>query len=109
MDTVFGCISIIIQKLNYTIEAEASYSTLPTLVKAGLKIIYFSGDHDAIVPITGTLFWFQLYSREYGAAVKKSWRPWVTKKDVSGMVWEIEGITFASVIGAGHMVPSDKP
>jgi carboxypeptidase C (cathepsin A) len=25
------------------------------------------------------------------------------------MLWQLEGLTFASVIGAGHMVPSDKP
>ena len=25
------------------------------------------------------------------------------------MIWELDGITFWSVAGAGHMVPTDKP
>ena len=24
-------------------------------------------------------------------------------------MWELEGLTFYSVIGAGHMVPADQP
>lgn len=27
---------------------------------------------------------------------------------VGGMVWTLKGLTFASVKGAGHMVPKDK-
>lgn len=69
-------------------EPKASYSTLPVLVKAGLRIFYFSGDQDAIVPITGTLYWFNKYRTDYGMATKKSWRPWVSaSQNISGMVW----------------------
>jgi carboxypeptidase C (cathepsin A) len=25
------------------------------------------------------------------------------------MLWQLEGLTLATVLGAGHMVPSDKP
>jgi hypothetical protein len=37
--------------MQYTVEPLGTYYTLPKLVKAGLKIIYYSGDNDAIVPI----------------------------------------------------------
>lgn len=83
---------------------------LPNLVRAGLKIFYFTGDLDAIVPITGTLFWFDKYRKDYAMAIKHSWRPWVSKdQNISGMLWQLDGMTLATVRGAGHMVPSDKP
>jgi len=43
-------------------------------------------------------------------SIKHSWRPWVTgNQNISGMLWELDGMTLATVRGAGHMVPSDKP
>ncbi len=33
----------------------------------------------------------------------------VTGQTTAGMVWELDGMTLATVRGAGHMVPSDKP
>ena len=82
------------------------------MIKAGLKIFYFTGDQDAIVPITGTLFWVDKYRKDpnSGEAIKKSWRPWVTgDQNISGMLWQLEKMTLITVRGAGHMVPSDKP
>ena len=56
------------------------------------------------------MWWFQQYRNQFGAAVKKSWRPWITNsQNISGMVWQLQGLTLATVVGAGHMVPSDKP
>ena len=72
--------------------------------------MYYSGDQDAIVPLEGTMYWFQEYRKQFGAPIKKSWRPWVTaSQNISGMLWQLEGLTLATVIGAGHMVPTDKP
>lgn len=62
-----------------------------------------------MVPIQGTLFWLKKYRSDFGASVKKNWRPWEVDGKTAGMVWELDGITFWSVIGAGHMVPTDKP
>ncbi len=91
-------------------ESRASYSTLPTLAQAGMKIFYFTGDLDAIVPIQGTLYWFDKYRKDYGMTIRRSWRPWVSvNQNISGMVWELDKMTLATVRGAGHMVPSDKP
>jgi serine carboxypeptidase-like clade 2 len=57
-------------------------------VKVGIKIIYYSGDLDSVVPITGTLSWFDKYRSDNKIAIKKNWRPWVTKaQNISGMVW----------------------
>ena len=96
--------------LDYTINPEGSYYLYNGLIKAGLKVLVYSGDADAMVPITGTKFWLREFMEEYKRPVKRPWRPWVThNQNVSGMVWEIEGLTFASIRGAGHMVPTDKP
>jgi len=72
--------------------------------------MYFSGDFDAVTPITGTIYWFDKYKLDYQSAIKKSWRPWVAQsQNISGMVWQYNTITLATVRGAGHMVSWDKP
>ena len=46
---------------------------------------------------------------------KASWRPWYVRgsedgtRQVAGYAVEYEGLTFATVKGAGHMVPQNKP
>ncbi len=92
-------------------ESSATYFDIPSLVKYGLKVHYYSGDFDAMVPIQGTIYWLKQYRSDFGASVKKNWRPWSIDggKTFAGMVWELDGITFWSVAGAGHMVPADKP
>lgn len=45
--------------LNYTVNPEGSYYIYPILIKAGLKVLVYSGDADAIVPITGTVAWIK--------------------------------------------------
>lgn len=63
-----------------------------------------------MVPITGTKFWLREFIEEHKKPIKRPWRPWVTRdQNISGMVWELEGLTFATIRGAGHMVPTDKP
>ena len=32
-----------------------------------------------------------------------------TNQEISGMVWELSTMTLATVRGAGHKVPTDKP
>lgn len=44
-------------------EKDASYGLLADLAKSGLRIFYYSGDLDAIVPITGTIYWFDLFRK----------------------------------------------
>lgn len=100
------------QDLNYTINPEASYYLYSQLRKAGLKILIYSGDADGMVPITGTKFWLAQFMEDERVPVRRPWRPWVlsdVNQNITGMVWELEGLTFASVRGAGHMVPGDNP
>ncbi|XP_073010081.1 serine carboxypeptidase 24-like [Typha latifolia] len=87
---------------------DAQFSMLPTykeLIKAGLRIWMFSGDTDSVVPVTATRFSIN----HLRLKVKISWYPWYTGGQVGGWSEVYEGLTFASVRGAGHEVPLIQP
>lgn len=65
----------------------------------------FSGDVDAIVPITGTRRWIA----GLGRRVVAPWRPWLTGGQVGGYRVMYDGLALATVRGAGHMVPYTQP
>ncbi|KAM3127526.1 hypothetical protein pb186bvf_020358 [Paramecium bursaria] len=100
--------------LDYKIDSRGSYYLYPELIKAGLKILIFSGDVDAQVPITGTIGWIDRLQREYKLTTLEQWRPWVIEADDnslqnSGNVLLLDGLTFVSIRNAGHMVAVDQP
>ncbi|KAJ7520944.1 hypothetical protein O6H91_19G031300 [Diphasiastrum complanatum] len=93
--------------LNYSYKDVLS-SVLPTyhtLLQSGIEIFVFSGDVDAIVPVTGTRSWISKLKLE----IKKEWRPWFVNSQVGGYVTEYKGLTFVTVRDAGHMVPYTQP
>jgi serine carboxypeptidase-like clade 1 len=62
------------------------------------------------VPHTGSETW----TSSLGFSVKTSWQPWYIEdegyKQVGGYSVEYEeGLTYATVKGAGHMVPQMRP
>nr|CAB3451344.1 unnamed protein product [Digitaria exilis] len=87
---------------------DSEFSMLPTykmLMKAGLRIWVFSGDTDSVVPVTATRFAIS----HLGLKVKIRWYPWYSAGQVGGWSEVYEGLTFASVRGAGHEVPLFQP
>ncbi|KAL6324573.1 hypothetical protein AAG906_013385 [Vitis piasezkii] len=75
------------------------------MIAAGLRVWVFSGDVDSVVPVTATR-----YSLAHlKLATKIPWYPWYVKKQVGGWTEVYEGLTFATVRGAGHEVPLFKP
>lgn len=75
-----------------------------------MRFLVYSGDIDAIVPIPGTRAWLDLLNQP----IEDPWKPWLCKEEggqVGGYVQVYEGsyLTFASVRGAGHMVPGTQP
>lgn len=76
------------------------------LLDAGLRIMIYSGDVDGIVPTTGTRMWVE----GLGLPVRVPWTPWLSPgpgqlpPQVGGYVTEYDGLMFATVRGAGHMV-----
>lgn len=75
------------------------------LIAAGLRIWVFSGDIDSVVPVTATRFSLA----QLRLATKIPWYPWYVKNQVGGWTEVYEGLTFATVRGAGHEVPLVKP
>ncbi|KAF8408213.1 hypothetical protein HHK36_007358 [Tetracentron sinense] len=75
------------------------------MIAGGLKIWVFSGDVDSVVPVTATRYSLARLK----LATKVPWYPWYVKKQVGGWTEVYEGLTFATVRGAGHEVPLFKP
>ena len=72
-------------------------------------MLIYSGLADTGVPDVGAERWLP---RVAGTALKAPRRKWGTPPagDFAGHVTEYEsGLTFATVAGAGHLVPGDRP
>mmetsp|Transcript_281 Transcript_281/g.554 ORF Transcript_281/g.554 Transcript_281/m.554 type:complete len:478 (-) Transcript_281:348-1781(-) len=74
------------------------------LAHGGLKILVYSGDDDSVCATAGAQLWIWGMAKEV-----KPWAPWYTAGQVSGYAVEFEGFKFATVHGAGHMVPATRP
>ncbi|KAG6410509.1 hypothetical protein SASPL_128570 [Salvia splendens] len=75
------------------------------LIAAGLRIWVFSGDTDAVVPVTAT----KLSLSHLNLRIKTPWYPWYVGGQVGGWTEVYDGLTFATLRGAGHEVPLFQP
>ncbi|KAL5703442.1 hypothetical protein ACHQM5_028532 [Ranunculus cassubicifolius] len=76
------------------------------IMKTRVKILLYSGDMDGVVPVTST----EYAIRALNLTIKNSWRPWVDSTgEVAGYRVDYDGLTFATVRGAGHEVPRYQP
>lgn len=48
----------------YSVNPKGSYFLYEKILKNKIRILKFSGDVDAIVPITGTMFWIDKLQKE---------------------------------------------
>ncbi|PIA46402.1 hypothetical protein AQUCO_01500143v1, partial [Aquilegia coerulea] len=64
-----------------------------------------SGDTDGRVPVTSSRYSINTFK----LPTKTPWYPWYFNEEVGGYVVEYEGLVFATVRGAGHLVPSYQP
>ncbi|XP_030518776.1 serine carboxypeptidase-like 40 [Rhodamnia argentea] len=88
---------------------DSPFTIIPLLqefMSNGLRVWVFSGDMDGIVPVTST----QRSLSKMNLPTKSPWRPWFSGGEVGGYVQMYKGdLTFATVRGAGHQVPSYQP
>lgn len=76
------------------------------LAEGRLDMLIYSGDADYILNFEGTVNWLSALNME----VKKDFVAWKgSDRQVAGYLTEFKGLQFATVKGAGHMVPKDRP
>ncbi|KAM3377154.1 hypothetical protein P3S68_009567 [Capsicum galapagoense] len=76
------------------------------LFASGLRILLFSGDVDAVVSVTATRYSISAMN----LTIIKPWHFWLDDtKEVAGYMVVYNGLTFATVRGAGHQVPQFQP
>nr|XP_009794123.1 PREDICTED: serine carboxypeptidase-like 34 [Nicotiana sylvestris] len=94
---------------NITFWSDAPSSMLPIikkLIDGGLRVWVYSGDTDGRIPVTAT----RLTLRKLGLKINEDWTPWYTNnKQVGGWTVGYDGLSFVTVRGAGHQVPTFKP
>ncbi|KAG6483827.1 serine carboxypeptidase II-3-like [Zingiber officinale] len=107
-----------ITKLNYTwsgcSQVIPSWSDQPPtmlpiiheLLTNGIRVLKYSGDFDGVVPVTSTRYSL----KKLKLKVKAPWRAWMLNSEVGGytVVYD-HNLTFTTVRGAGHEVPSYQP
>ncbi|GLJ12248.1 hypothetical protein SUGI_0187320 [Cryptomeria japonica] len=92
--------------LSYTFSATTMFPIYRRMMAAGLRILIYSGDVDAVVPVTGTRYSINALK----LSIEEEWYPWMSGElDVGGFSVIYKGLTFATVRGAGHEVPSYQP
>jgi serine carboxypeptidase-like clade 2 len=73
-----------------------------------IRILVYSGDVDGVVPHTGTEEW--LASKALGLTLDKPFEAWkASNGQVGGYRTVYKQMTYATVRGAGHMVPGTQP
>ncbi|XP_024960433.1 serine carboxypeptidase II-3-like [Cynara cardunculus var. scolymus] len=84
------------------------FTVLPVIqdiMASGISIWIYSGDTDGRVPVTTSRYSID----KLQTSVKTPWYPWMNKGEVGGYVVGYENLTFVTIRGAGHFVPSYQP
>ncbi|XP_039119347.1 serine carboxypeptidase-like 34 [Dioscorea cayenensis subsp. rotundata] len=87
---------------------EAPSSVLPVirkLVDGGVRVWVFSGDTDGRIPVTATRYTL----RKLGLKILHDWKAWYNNEQVGGWRIVYDGLTFVTIRGAGHQVPTFAP
>ncbi|XP_008800209.2 serine carboxypeptidase II-3-like isoform X3 [Phoenix dactylifera] len=104
-----------VTKLNYTWSGcsqvitqwtDRPYTVLPLIKECmanDVRVLVYSGDVDGRVPVTSSRYSLN----QLNLPVKTQWKSWLIENEVGGYSVVYDGnLTFATVRGAGHEVPS---
>ncbi|KAK7318324.1 hypothetical protein RJT34_03023 [Clitoria ternatea] len=87
--------------------------TLPivgSLVKAGVRVLIYSGDQDSVIPLTGSRTLVQKLARQLGLNTTVPYRVWFEGQQVGGWT-QVYGniLSFATVRDGSHEAPFSQP
>ncbi|XP_058781478.1 serine carboxypeptidase-like 42 [Vicia villosa] len=83
---------------------------LKWIVQNHIPLWVYSGDQDSIVPLLSSRTFIRELANDLKFKITDPYRVWFHKGQVGGWVTEYGNLlTFASVRGAGHMVPYTQP
>ncbi|KAF5814413.1 putative carboxypeptidase D [Helianthus annuus] len=84
------------------------FTVLPViqdLMASGISVWIYSGDTDGRIPVTTSRYDIS----KLQTSVKTPWYPWMYQGEVGGYVVGYENLTFVTIRGAVHFVPSYQP
>ncbi|XP_074572555.1 serine carboxypeptidase-like 18 isoform X2 [Curcuma longa] len=92
--------------LPYAKELKSNIKYHLSLLQRGYRALVYSGDHDLMVPFSGTKQWIKALN----FSIAEDWRSWHVGGQVAGYTMTYSNnLTFATVKGAGHTAPEYKP
>ncbi|KAJ0973115.1 hypothetical protein J5N97_021074 [Dioscorea zingiberensis] len=98
--------------LNYT-NTDGNINILPlikTIISHKIPVWIYSGDQDSVVPLLGSRTLVRELAHDMKYSITVPYRAWFYKDQVGGWMTEYGNLlTFATVRGAGHMVPFAQP
>ncbi|KAI5084784.1 hypothetical protein GOP47_0000953 [Adiantum capillus-veneris] len=97
--------------LNYSY-ADQSIDMKPYLtdiLNHGVQLWLYSGDLDSVIPLTGTRTIVNQLAARMKLTKTDPYRAWYSKGQVGGWTVAWGNLTYATVRGAGHMVPMMQP
>ncbi|XVE70009.1 hypothetical protein DITRI_Ditri10aG0037400 [Diplodiscus trichospermus] len=75
------------------------------IMESGVRVWIYSGDTDGALPVTCSRYAIN----KLGVPIKTAWYPWYIQGEVGGYAVGYQNLTFVTVRGAGHFVPSYQP
>ncbi|KAF8067133.1 CBP1 [Scenedesmus sp. PABB004] len=97
--------------LDYTHDAGSMLPVYVELLAGRVRALVYSGDADFIVPFTSTRAWVR-HGLTPPLREARPWHAWGLPGSEQTAGWAVEfeeGLTMATVRGAGHMVPQSRP
>ncbi|XP_022921616.1 serine carboxypeptidase-like 45 [Cucurbita moschata] len=85
-------------------------SIVGSLVKAGIRVLIYSGDQDSVIPLMGSRRLVDRLATELGLNTSVPYGAWFQGKQVAGWTQVYGGIlSFATIRGASHEAPFSQP